>query len=65
MIDWINKQDYKTLMWKIIGLAILLRIIWALIIPVIPLSDSNAYDMFAWNIVQHGTYGWAADQPST
>jgi len=46
-------------------IAIILRILWALLIPVIPVSDSAAYDMFAQNIWLHGTYGWEADQPTS
>jgi len=65
MINWINKQNYKTLAWSILVIAILLRGIWAVLIPVIPLSDSSAYDVFAWNIVQHGTYGWTAEEPGS
>jgi len=65
MINWINKQNYKTLVWSILALAILLRGIWAILIPVIPLSDSSAYDVFAWNIVEYGTYGWTAEEPGS
>ncbi|WP_237059898.1 ArnT family glycosyltransferase [Microbulbifer sediminum] len=46
-------------------LAIGLRLLWALLVPVIPVSDSVAYDAFALNIWQHGTYGWEADQPGS
>lgn len=49
----------------IIALGMILRIIWALIIPVVPLSDSHAYDTFALNIWQHGVYGWTADSPTS
>jgi hypothetical protein len=45
-------------------LAIAVRVIWAVMIPTVPLSDSHAYDTFAQNIVAHGVYGWKADEPS-
>jgi 4-amino-4-deoxy-L-arabinose transferase-like glycosyltransferase len=45
-------------------IAIMLRVAWALLIPVIPISDSVAYDTFAQNIWQHGTYGWTEDKPT-
>jgi hypothetical protein len=45
-------------------LAIAVRVIWAVVIPTFPLSDSHAYDVFAQNIVEHGVYGWKADEPS-
>ena len=41
-----------------------LRLIWALLIPVDPVSDSAAYETFAWTLVNDGVYGWSADQPS-
>ena len=59
-----SQQRVDNLFWWIIFLAIVLRAIWALLVPVIPLSDGNAYDTFALNIVQHGTYGWRAGLPS-
>lgn len=54
---------YAALVPRIYWVAILLRIIWAVLIPVIPLSDSFAYDTFAINIWQNNTYGWEADKP--
>lgn len=45
--------------------AFVIRVIWAIAVPVIPLSDSNAYDVFAQNIWLHGTYGWTPDSPSS
>lgn len=49
--------------WKILLFALLLRLIWALTIPVIPISDSHAYDTFAVNIWQNSTFGWNEKQP--
>lgn len=40
-----------------------LRCVWALAVPVEPISDSVAYHTFARNIVEHGVYGWTPDQP--
>ena len=48
---------------KILILGLFLRLLWGLLIPVIPISDSAAYDTFAINIWLHGTYGWEADAP--
>ena len=45
-------------------LALALRLVWALLIPVDPVSDSHAYDVFATNIIQHGVYGWSPTEPS-
>lgn len=49
---------------SILALALLLRLIWAVLIPVVPISDSVAYDAFARTLVFHGVYGWNPDQPS-
>lgn len=45
-------------------LAVVLRVLWALLVPVIPMSDSAAYDSFALNIWQHGVYGWTPERPT-
>lgn len=50
--------------FAILLLGFALRLIWALLIPVNPVSDSFAYLTFATNIADHGVYGWAPDQPS-
>lgn len=44
--------------------ALLLRTLWAIVIPVVPVSDSAAYDIFAWNIAQGYGYGWEPHQPT-
>ena len=40
-----------------------MRILWALLIDVYPVSDSQAYHVFALNIAEHGVYGWTPEQP--
>lgn len=45
----------------VLALALCLRLAWAWWVPVIPLSDSEAYNILAKNLVQHGTFGWSAD----
>ncbi len=54
--------DARRLMWIVVA-AVLLRLIWALMIPVVPLSDSAGYDIFARNLVEHGVFGWTPEQP--
>jgi len=61
----INDQHFYLSLTKICFIAVVLRAAWALLIPVIPLSDSAAYDIFAQNIWMHGTYGWKADEPTS
>lgn len=48
----------------IVAIAVALRLLWAWWIPVIPVSDGAAYDAFARTLVQHGTFGWVASQPT-
>lgn len=48
----------------IILVGMLLRVVWAFYVPVIPVSDSNAYANFAMNIWQHGVYGWTPEEPT-
>ncbi|WP_210246291.1 ArnT family glycosyltransferase [Aureimonas fodinaquatilis] len=49
--------------WLIVCAGMVIRIVWAGFIPVEPVSDSSAYNTFAWNIVNHGVYGWNANEP--
>ena len=53
----------RAALWLIIvGMA--LRLLWALIMPVNPVSDGAAYNAFARNLVEHGVYGWDPETPS-
>lgn len=40
------------------------RLLWGLAIPIIPVSDSSAYDVFARNLAQGNGYGWEPNQPT-
>lgn len=62
-------QDSRELRWtsalnQVMVLAVALRLIWAWWVPMIPVSDGAAYDAFARTLVQHGTFGWVASQPT-
>ncbi|MEQ9370572.1 MAG: glycosyltransferase family 39 protein [Coleofasciculus chthonoplastes F3-SA18-01] len=48
----------------IILIALGLRILWAIAVPVIPVSDSNAYDTFALNLATGQGYGWKSGDPT-
>lgn len=50
--------------WLILCAGMALRIIWAGLVPVQPMSDSWAYHQFARNLVDHGIYGWTATEPT-
>ena len=48
----------------VLALAISLRLAWSALIPVVPVSDGDAYDILARMLAEHGVYGWAPDRPS-
>lgn len=50
--------------WAILFVGMGLRILWALVVPVEPVSDSWAYHQFARTLVEHSVYGWTADEPT-
>lgn len=50
--------------WIILAIGIGLRVLWAALVPVMPVSDAWAYHQFARNIVDHGVYGWTATEPT-
>jgi 4-amino-4-deoxy-L-arabinose transferase-like glycosyltransferase len=53
----------KSLKYALIS-AFIVRLVWGLLIPVIPISDSHAYDVFAQNIASGGGYGWNPGEPT-
>lgn len=45
--------------WWILLIALLLRLLWAIAaVPIVPVSDCNAYDTFAQNLANGYGYGW-------
>lgn len=48
----------------VIALAAAVRLVWAVVVPVVPVSDALAYDTFARNVAAGGAYGWTPDNPS-
>ena len=57
-------EPRSTALWAILALGVALRILWAVLMPVEPVSDSHAYWSLAQNIVTHGVYGFEPDVPS-
>lgn len=47
----------------LVALALAVRVVWALLVPVAPESDGLAYDSFARTMAQHGIFGWTKDEP--
>ena len=50
-------------LWLIL-VGLLLRVIWAIAVPIAPVSDSVAYDTFAQNLANCQNYGWDCTTPS-
>lgn len=48
----------------IVILALVLRGMWGMVVPVVPVSDSVAYDTFATHLAAGGVYGWDGRTPS-
>ncbi len=49
--------------WALV-IAFLLRSYWALFVPIIPVSDSNAYDVLAQNIASGDCFCWTPGEPT-
>lgn len=47
----------------LLSVAFLLRLAWAALVPVNPVSDAAAYEIFAQNLYHHGVYGFTPDEP--
>jgi 4-amino-4-deoxy-L-arabinose transferase-like glycosyltransferase len=48
----------------VVVLALVLRIAWAAIVPMVPISDCAAYDTFARNLAAHNVFGFEATKPT-
>lgn len=48
----------------VVAIAAALRVGWAACVPVVPVSDSHAYDVFAWNLAKGLNYGWQQSNPT-
>lgn len=48
----------------ILGIAFVLRLVWAAFVPVVPVSDPAAYYDLARMLLSHGVYGFEPDLPS-
>ncbi|MFE3837881.1 ArnT family glycosyltransferase [Pseudogemmobacter sonorensis] len=48
----------------ILALGMAIRLVWVALVPVDPVSDSHAYQVFALTLAREGVYGWTAAEPS-
>jgi len=56
--------DYPKIGFAILAIAFVLRVTWAVLVPVLPMGDSVAYNILAQTLAQRGVYGWDAVSPS-
>jgi len=54
----------EILAYSALLMALILRLVWGIAIPIIPVSDSHAYDVFAQNIAHGFGYGWVPNHPT-
>jgi 4-amino-4-deoxy-L-arabinose transferase-like glycosyltransferase len=59
----VRDLDVNFALCLVLALGLFLRAIWALIVPVEPVSDSNAYLIYAQNLFHHGVYGLTPEEP--
>ena len=52
----------KRTLFSVLLIALILRAVWAVAVPVVPLSDSYAYDVFARNLASGVGYAWGPGQ---
>ena len=62
LASW-NALSFNRRLGALIAAGLCLRIVWALMIPAVPESDSYVYWASAANLANHGVYGVVPDQP--
>ena len=55
---------YPKIAFAILGIAFVLRLTWAALVPVVPMGDGVAYNALAHTLAHRGVYGWDAVSPS-
>lgn len=63
MIDHLRNASFSRKIAYFVGVGLVVRLIWALLVPVYPVSDSNIYWVTANNIADHGVYGVKPEEP--
>ncbi|MEO1137361.1 MAG: glycosyltransferase family 39 protein [Pseudomonadota bacterium] len=61
--DKFHAAPFRHQLVMIAGLAFVLRMVWALIAPIEPVSDPYIYMVTAQNLAQHGVYGVTPEEP--
>jgi 4-amino-4-deoxy-L-arabinose transferase-like glycosyltransferase len=62
---WTNRRrQTRVSVFCILAIALLLRVVWALVVPVQPVSDSVVYNLLARNLAQGVGYCWSPGNPT-
>lgn len=64
MMDDPRQSRLRTLQLLALLTALALRLLWGIAIPIVPVSDGAAYEVFARNIAGGNGYGWEPNQPT-
>jgi 4-amino-4-deoxy-L-arabinose transferase-like glycosyltransferase len=59
-----SEIGYLKIAFAILVVALVLRVTWGALVPVVPMSDSKAYEFLARTLAEYGVYGWSAARPS-
>lgn len=62
-VDAAGELTSPRALWIVLALGLLVRLAWALAVPVVPESDVMAYDAFARTLANHGVFGWTKEEP--
>lgn len=62
--DDVDYCQSRRLELTVVVLAAVLRLAWAIAVPVVPMSDSGAYDIFARNMAIGENFGWEPNHPT-
>lgn len=62
--NFLAPRNWRNATIIVVSLSLSLRVLWALVVPMVPISDQVAYITQATTIVEHGVFGWTPDAPS-
>lgn len=54
---------HRRTFWAVLILGMALRLLWVWAVPMEPVSDSQAYNLLAHTLAEHGVYGFTPSEP--
>ncbi len=64
MLNDASQSRLRTLQLLAVLTSLALRLLWGVSVPIVPVSDSAAYEVFARNIALGNGFGWEPNQPT-